>query len=114
VADRNPRRLCVSHSPFNGADFVGRGQVISCHPVNRFGGEFGTNTKLMHGVIDPISTPTDYPNAVFDDVVSLRGSLRKNALSWSPQENLQLVANNNYSLPVCKKFFPYKKGICYL
>ena len=25
MADGNPRRLCVSHSPFNGADFCGKG-----------------------------------------------------------------------------------------
>ena len=100
IADRNPRRLCVSHSPFNGADFVGRGQVISGHLANRFGSGFRSNAKLLHGVIDPISVPNDYLNTVFDDVVSLCGSCRKNALLWSPQENLKTCCN---SLHVCKK-----------
>ena len=113
IADRNPRRLCVSHSPFNGADFVGRGQVISGHPANRFGSGFGSNTKLLHKIIDPISVPNDYLNAVFDDVISLWGSCRKNVLPWSPQENCKTCCN---SLRVCKKVFLASKeyAICRL
>lgn len=78
----------MSHSPFNAADFEGRGQVISGYLANRFGSGFGSNTKLLHGVIDPISVPIGYLNTVFDDVVSLCGSLRKNALPQSPQKKL--------------------------
>ena len=103
----------MSHSPFNGTDFVGRGLVILGHLVNRFGGQFGTNTKLLHEVIDPISVPNDYLNTVFNDVVSLCGSCRKNALSWAPQEKLKTCCN---SLPVCKKVFLASKeyAICRL
>ena len=72
----------------NGADFVGREWVISRHLANRFGSELGTNTKLMHGVIDPIFTPNDYLNTAFDDVVSLCRSCRKNALPRFAQERL--------------------------
>ena len=84
MADRNPRRLCMSYSPFNGTDFVGRGRVILGHLANRFGGEFGMNTKLLHEVIDPISVPNDYLNTVFDDVVSLCGSCRKKCPPMGP------------------------------
>ena len=110
MADRNPRRLCMSHSPFNGADFVGRERVISGHPANRFGSGFGLNTKLLQKIIDPISVPNDYLNTVFNDVVSLGGSCRKNA---HPQEKLKTCCN---SLPVCKKVFLASKeyAICRL
>jgi len=40
------------------------GQVISGRLANRFGSRFGTNTKLLLGVIGPISTPNDYLNTV--------------------------------------------------
>ena len=36
--------------------FVGRGRVISGRLANRFKSRFGTNTKLLRGVIGPIST----------------------------------------------------------
>lgn len=113
MTDRNPRRLCMSHSSFSGADFVGRRQVISGHPANRFGSGCGSNTKLLHEVIDPISVLNDYLNIVFDDVVSLCGSCRKNALPWSPQEKLKTCCN---SLPMCKKVFLASKeyAICRL
>ena len=88
MTDINPRRLCMSHSSFNGADFMGRRQVISGHLANRFGSGFRSNAKLSHGVIDPMSVPNDYLNTVFDDVVSLCRSCRKNAPPWSPQEKL--------------------------
>ena len=34
------------------------------------------NTKLLHGVMGPISTPNDYLNTVFDDAVSLHESCK--------------------------------------
>ena len=34
--------------------FAGMGQVISGFQTNRLGSQFGTNTKLFHGVIGPI------------------------------------------------------------
>ena len=46
------------------------------------------NTKLLRGVISPISTRNNYLNTVFDEVVSLCESCRNNALPWSPRENL--------------------------
>ena len=75
-----------------GADFYGEGKGHRFGLANRFGTRFGTNTKLSHGVIRPISTPNDYLNKVFDDLVSLCGSCRNNALPRSAREKLQLVA----------------------
>ena len=60
-----------------GPTFMGRGRVTSVRLANRFGTRFGKNTKLLRGVIRPISTRNDYLNTVFDDVVCLRGSCRK-------------------------------------
>ena len=100
-ADRSPRGRYVSH--FNGADFFGEGTGISGRCLtNRFGSRFGTSTKLFRGVIGPISTPNDYLNAVFDDIISLCGSCRNNALPQSPREKLQLVA---ILLPACDRSF---------
>ena len=90
MVDGTPRRLCMSHSPFNGANFCG--EVIPSHLVNRFGSWFGTNNKLSRGVIGPISTTNDYLNTAYNDVVCLCGSCRNNALSRSPWEKIWLVA----------------------
>ena len=77
-----------------GADFYRdrRGRVTSVRLANRFGTRFETNTKLLRGVIRPISTPNDYLNTVFDDVVSLCRSCRNNVPPRSPREKLRLVA----------------------
>ena len=40
--------------PSMGQFFAGRGRVISGHLANWFGNRFGTNTKLLRGVIGPI------------------------------------------------------------
>ena len=101
-ADGSPRRRYVSHSLFNRADFCGEGTGISGGLTNRFGSRFGTNTKLFRGVIGPISTPNDYLHAVFDDIISLCGSCRNNALPRPPREKLQLVA---IPLPACDGSF---------
>ena len=101
-ADGSPRRRYVSHSLFNRADFCGEATGISGRLTNRFGSRFGTSTKLFRGVIGPISTPNDYLNAVFDDIISLCGSCRNNALPRSPREKLQLVA---ILLPACDRSF---------
>ena len=60
-----PEGFACPIPPINGADFVGREWVISGHPVNRFGSGFGSNTKVLHEVIDPISVPNDYVNTVW-------------------------------------------------
>ena len=75
-----------------GPTFTGRGRVTSVRLASRFGTRFETNTKLLRGVIRPISTPNDYLNTVFDDVVSLCRSCRNNALPRSPREKLRLFA----------------------
>ena len=84
------------------ADFFGEGTGISGRLTNRFGSRFGTSTKLFRGVIGSISTPNDYLNAVFDDIISLCGSCRNNALPRPPREKLQLVA---ILLPACDGSF---------
>ena len=87
-------------NPSKGPIIARRGRVISSRLANRF----GRNTKLLCGVIGPISTPNNYLNTVFDDVVRLRGSCRNNVL---PREKLQLVSLSCYnSLPACEKSFP--------
>ena len=102
-----PEGFACPIPPINGAEFVGRERVISGNPAKRFGSGFGSSTKLLHEVINPISVLNNYLNRVFDDVVSLCGSCRKNALLWSPQENLKTCCN---SLHVCKKVFLASKG----
>ena len=49
MADETPRRLSVSHSPFNGAVFffAERGRVISGRLANRLGSRFGTYTQII-------------------------------------------------------------------
>ena len=99
MADVSPRGRAFPGQPLPpppptsmGADFYGEGKGHTFGLANRFGTRFGTNTKLSHGVIRPISTPNDYLNKVFDDLVSLCGSCRNNALPRSAREKLQLVA----------------------
>ena len=48
-----------------GAISAGRGRVTSGRLADRFGSRFNTNTKLLRGVIGPISAPHDYRNIVF-------------------------------------------------
>ena len=67
--------------------FEERGQVILGHLAKRFGRQF-ENTKLLHGVIGPISMPNDYLNTVFHDVVSLCGRGRNNVHPQSPWKKL--------------------------
>ena len=78
MLDGAPRRLCKYHPSlkFMGLIFVGRGWVISGLLADGFGSWFGMNTKLLHGVMGPISIPNDYLNTVFDDAVSLYGSCK--------------------------------------
>ena len=89
MVDGTPRRFCVSHSPFNGADFCGEGTGNF-----RSSGEtiWESNSKLLRGVIGPMSTANDDLNTEFDDVVSLCGSCRNNALPLPPKEKPRLVA----------------------
>ena len=68
MADGTPRRLCVSHFPFNGADFCGEG---TGHFRSSGKTIWESNSKLLRRVIGPMSTPNDYLNTEFDDVVSL-------------------------------------------
>ena len=77
-----------------GPIFAGRGRVISGRLPNRFGSRFGTNAKLLREDIGLISMPNDYLNRlpVFDEVFSLCGSCKNNALSQSPREKLQPLA----------------------
>ena len=78
--------------PSIGLIFAGRGQVISGCLATRLGSRLGTNTKLLRGIVGPVSTPNDYLNTVFDEVVSLRRSFRYYALPRSPREKPQFVA----------------------
>ena len=77
--------------PSMGLIFAERGQVISGCLANRLESRLEKNTKLLRGIVGPISTPNDYLNTVFDEVVSLRKSCRYYALPRSPREKLQFV-----------------------
>ena len=98
-----PEGFACPFPPINVADFVGRERVISGNPANKFGSGFGSSTKLLHEVINPISVPNDYLNTVFDDVVSLCGSCRKKLMPSHGlhRKTLKLVA----ILSVCVKRF---------
>ena len=89
MADRTPRKLCNSHSLFSGANFCEEGRVISGCLANRFGSRFGqTQNYCVELLALYLRRVNDYLNAVFDDVVSLCGSCRNNALPPSLQEKL--------------------------
>ena len=79
MADGNLRRLGVSH-------LRGSFQVISGRLANKFGSRFGRNTKLLGGVIGPISTPNDYLITVFDEVFNQQRSCRNNTLHGNETE----------------------------
>ena len=66
-------------TPSVGPISAGRGRIISGHLAYRFGSRFGTNTKLLRGVIGPM-----YLNTVFHEVISLCGSCRNNDLPMVP------------------------------
>ena len=68
MADGTPRRLCVSHSAFNGSHFLGEG---TGHFSSSGETIWESNSRLLRGVIAARSTPNDYPNTEFDDVVSV-------------------------------------------
>ena len=76
MADGTLRKLCMSHSPVNGADLCGGrgegggGRVISGRLANRLGSPFGTSGG--------VNWPYVYA-AVFDEF-SLREGYRNNAL----------------------------------
>ena len=78
----------MSNSPFSGADFFGEGTGHFRSSCEQVGSRRGTNTKLLRGVIGHISTPNDYLNTVFDDVISLCGNRSNNAFLRSPREKL--------------------------
>ena len=67
MTDGTPRR----DLPPTGPSFAGRGRVISGGLANQPGRRFGANTKLVRGVIGPISTSNDYLNTIFVKLVSL-------------------------------------------
>ena len=83
-----PEGFACPIPPSMGPILVGRRRVIPNHLANRFGSWFGTNRKLLCGVIGPISTTNDYLNTAYNDVVCLCGSCRNNALSRSPQAKI--------------------------
>ena len=62
ITDRTPRRLCVSHSSSMGPISTRGDRSFRV----RFGSRFGTNTKLLHELMKPISTPNDFVNTVFE------------------------------------------------
>ena len=70
MADGSPWRRYVSHSHFNGANFCWEGKGHFGSSGEQIWTRFGTNTKLLPGVIGPISAPSDYYlSTVFDDVI---------------------------------------------
>ena len=70
-----------------------------------------TQNYCMEYVIGPISTLNDYPNTVFNDIVSLCRSCRNNALPQSLREKLLTCCN---FLPACEKSFLTRKEYAYI
>ena len=90
---RNSQKVLREPFPLKmGSTFAWRGRIISGRLGNRFGSRFGTNTNINYCVELLALYPNDYLNTVLDDVVSLFGSCRSNALPRSPREKLSLVA----------------------
>ena len=71
MADGTPRRLCVSHSPLNGADFCGEGtgHFRSSGELTRK--SIWNEHKIIAWSLGPMKTANNYLNTVFVDVVSL-------------------------------------------
>ena len=105
MVDGTPRRLCISYSSFIGSNFCSKGTGHFRLSGEQIWKLIWTNTKLLQGVIDPISTPNDYLNTVFNDVVSLCESCRNSAIPRSPWEKLLLT-----KIPPLKKEF----AICWV
>ena len=89
-----------------------RGRVISGRLANRFGSRFNTNTKLLRGVIGPISTPNDYRHTVFGWGSYPAQELQKQCPPTVPKGKALTCCN--FSLGVNSLSFKYKKGIYYL
>ena len=84
-----------------------RGRVISGRLANRFGSRFGTNTKLLPGVIGPISAPSDYLSTVFDDVIlACAGAAETMPPPPVPMGKPSTCTGCCDSLPACVKSFP--------
>ena len=64
----------ASYSLLNGADICGEGTGHFRSSGKQKWKSNWTEQKKLHGVIAPISTPSDYLDIVVDDVDSLRGS----------------------------------------
>ena len=77
---RNSQKALRKPFPFSGADFLGEGTALFRLSGEQIWKLIRTNTKLFRGVFGPMSTPNDYLNAVFDNVVSLCESCRNSAL----------------------------------
>ena len=87
IVDGSPRSRCMSHFPFNGADFCGEGTGhfrSSCECISK-------SIWKEQKIIAWSYWPYIYIYTVFDDVISLCGSRSNNALPWSPREILQLL-----------------------
>ena len=88
MVDGTPRRLCISYSSFTGSNFCSKGTGDFRLSGKQIWKSIWTNTELLQKVIGPISTPNDYLNTVFNDIVSLCESCRNSATSGSPREKL--------------------------
>ena len=84
IADGTPRRLCVSHSPSMGPIFAGRGLVISGRLAKRFG------SRTQNCCVELLALCLH--RMIIDDVVSLCGSCKNNALPLPPEEKPRLLA----------------------
>lgn len=107
---RNSQKALRKPFPFSGADFLGEGTGHFRLSGEQIWKLIWTNTKLFRGVFGPMSTPNDYLNTVFDDVVSLCESCRNSALLRPHGKSFNLLQFS----PGAWKVFPYKKGIFYL
>ena len=88
---------------------AGRGRVISGRLANRFRSRFATNTKLLPGVIGPISAPSDYLSTVFDEVILACAGAAETMPPPPPTVPMGKPSTCTGccdSLPACVKSFP--------
>ena len=91
MEDGSPRRRAFpGHSL--GVDFYGEGTSHFSSSGEQIWNSIWNEHKIIARSYSPYIYPNDYLNTVFDDIISLRGSCRNNALPGSLREKLELVA----------------------
>ena len=113
MADRTPRRLCVSHFPFNGANFDGEGMGHFRLSGKQAWKLIWNERKIIVWSYWPYIYAEWLSNlySIHSDVVSLWRSFRNKWPSHGPEgKSFNLLQFS----PCVWKVLLYKKGKCYL